>query len=142
MSTTESRRRDLYNGLSESIGPERAETLMAYLPNREYDDLATRSDLVTTDERLSSHIGQVERSLSARIDQIESSLTARIDQVESSLTARIDQVEATLSGRIDKLDTEMIHRFDAMNQRLDHIVLTLAGGLVAIIVAMIVQGFI
>jgi hypothetical protein len=93
---------------------------MAYLPNREYDDLATRSDLATTDERLSS----------------------QIVQVETTLSARIDQVETTLSARIDRLDSEMIHRFDAMNQRLDHIVLTLAGGLVAIIVAMIVQGFI
>lgn len=78
---------------------------MAYLPNREYEDLATRSDLAA---------------------------------VENTLSGRIDQVAL----RINKLDSEIIHRFDAMNQRLDNIVLTLAAGLVAIIVAMIVQGFI
>jgi hypothetical protein len=93
---------------------------MAYLPNQEYDDLATKSD----------------------VEAAKGGLSVRIDQVDSTLSARIDTLDSTLSARIDRLDSEMIHRFDAVNQRLDNIVLTLAAGLIAIIVAMIVQGFI
>lgn len=36
---------DLYNGRSELLGPERAETLMSHMPRYEPGDVATRSDV-------------------------------------------------------------------------------------------------
>ncbi|MFP3881790.1 MAG: hypothetical protein ACLFWH_05675 [Actinomycetota bacterium] len=42
---SEAARNDLYNGLSELLGPERAETLMSYLPRYDPDGVATRSDV-------------------------------------------------------------------------------------------------
>jgi hypothetical protein len=117
MATSESRRRDLYNGLTELLGIERADTLMQFLPSIEGSQQATRTDVY---------------SLSARIDDVERSLTTRIDNVERELTARIDRFEYSVTAR-----------FDAMNQRLDRVVvLTLAAGLMAIIATLVAQNFI
>lgn len=113
--TAESRRHDLYNGLTELLGVDRADTLMAHLPTHQFDDLATRGDF----DRLSD----------------------RIDNVESGLTIRIDNVERSLTKRIDRLESDLTNRFDILNQRIDRIVLTLAAGLFAIIATMIAQGF-
>jgi L-serine deaminase len=135
--TSESRRRDLYNGLTEVLGIERADTLMQFLPSIEGSQQATRSDIYG----LSGRIDDVERSLTGRIDNVERSLTARIDNVARDLTARIEKVENKLSTRIDRFEHSVTARFDAMNQRLDRIVLTLAAGLMAIIAALVAQNF-
>lgn len=95
MTSPESRRHDLYNGLTEVLGVERADVLMTYLPSTESTQLATKADF----RALESRIGTVESSLSTRIDSVESSLTARIDSVEANLTARID----ALATRIDRI---------------------------------------
>jgi hypothetical protein len=145
MATSESRRRDLYNGLTEVLGIERADTLMQFLPSIEGSQQATRTDIYG----LSGRIDNVDRSLAVRIDNVDRSLAVRIDNVERSLTARIDKVELNLNARIDDLTTRIDRfehsvtaRFDAMNQRLDRIVLTLAAGLMAIIAALVAQNFI
>ena len=123
MATSESRRRDLYNGLTEILGMERADTLMQFLPSIEGSQQTTRTDIY---------------GLSGRIDDVERTLTARTDKVELNLTARIDD----LTTRIDRFEHSVTARFDAMNQRLDRIVLTLAAGLMAIIATLVAQNFI
>jgi hypothetical protein len=123
MATAESRRRDLYNGLTELLGIERADTLMQFLPSIEGSQQATRTDIYGL-----SGIENVERSLTTRIDSVERDLTTRIDNVERDLTARIDRFEHSVTAR-----------FDAMDQRLDRVVLTLAAGLMAIIATLVAQ---
>ena len=135
MATSESRRRDLYNGLTELLGIERADTLMQFLPSIEGSQQATRTDIYG----LGGRIDDVERSLTARIDNVERSLTQRIDNVERDLTTRIDHVERDLTARIDRFEHSVTARFDAMNQRLDRVVLTLAAGLMAIIATLVAQ---
>ncbi|MGF1617701.1 MAG: hypothetical protein ACFCU2_07805 [Acidimicrobiia bacterium] len=159
MATYESRRRDLYNGLTEVLGIERADTLMQFLPSIEGSQQATRTDIYglsgriddaessltgridNVESSLTTRIDNVERSLTTRIDNVERSLTSRIDNVERDLTARIDKVEGKLTTRIDRFEHSVTARFDAMNLRLDRIVLTLAAGLMAIIAALIAQNF-
>ena len=45
MPISEAARADLYTGLAEVLGPERAETLMAQLPRFDPADVATKADL-------------------------------------------------------------------------------------------------
>lgn len=116
--TDESRRHDLYNGLIEIFGEDRADTLMAYLPTHQFDDLATSQDV---------------KILSTRIDALERDIDERFSRVDE----RFDRVDK----HFDRLTADMISRFDTLNGRLDRIVLTLAAGLIAIIVAMIGHGF-
>jgi hypothetical protein len=149
MATAESRRRDLYYGLTELLGIERADTLMQFLPSIEGSQQATRTDIYglsggidDVERNLTARIDNVDRSLTARIDNVERDLTTRIDNVERSLTTRIDNVERDLTARIDRFDHSVTARFDAMNHRLDRVVLTLAAGLMAIIATLVAQTFI
>jgi hypothetical protein len=45
-------RQDLFTGLDEALGPERAETLMAHLPLVGWADVATRQDLAALGAQL------------------------------------------------------------------------------------------
>ena len=94
MTAAESRRLDLYNGLSDLIGPDRADTLMAYLPSRAGAELATNEGLHDLESRLSKGINDVESRLSTRIDRLED----RMDSGFAALNARIDRMNLTLAA--------------------------------------------
>jgi hypothetical protein len=81
MMPSEAARHDLYNGLSELLGPQRAETLMAALPV--YDI----SDLVTKDE------------FRAGMAELRAEVKGDLHQGLAALNARIDRLFlATMSG--------------------------------------------
>jgi len=69
-STTEARRRDLYDGLDELLGTERAETLMAYLPAHESTDLATKENIARLDARFDRLEAQLDAGLAA-VNQLD-----------------------------------------------------------------------
>lgn len=93
MTTAEAKRQDLYNALSEFIGAEEAETLMAYLPSREAGELATSAEVVELAARFDRLDTRFDR-LDARFDRLEARLDARFDSVNQ----RIDRLFLTLAG--------------------------------------------
>ena len=120
MVNAEARRRDLYNGLQELLGTERADTLMAHLPLREMTELATKGDIARLEARFDG--------LEARFDGSE----ARFD----SLEARFDGLEARFGGleaRVDRLDGKLDAGLASVNQRLDRFFLTQSAGLIAMV---------
>jgi hypothetical protein len=75
VSESEARRLDLYNALSETFGPERADTLMAHLPSREATDLATRADINALETRMERLQGGID-SVNLRLDRLFLTLAA------------------------------------------------------------------
>ena len=70
MTLSESRRHDLYNGLTQILGPDLTDTLMAYLPHTPGAALAARDDtdgLWTAIHEVKEEI----RHLSDRIDRLQ-----------------------------------------------------------------------
>jgi hypothetical protein len=67
---SEAARNDLYNGLSELLGPERAETLMSYLPRYDPCEVATRSDI----DSIRAEIADLRSELKADIAGVRSEL--------------------------------------------------------------------
>jgi hypothetical protein len=84
VTTSEAKRHDLYNALSETIGPDRADTLMAYLPSTEAANLATGSDIA---------------DLRADIRALRSDIRSELRSETSGLGDRIDAV----NQRLDRL---------------------------------------
>jgi len=127
MVNAEARRRDLYNGLQELLGTERADTLMAHLPLREMTELATKGDIARLEARFDG--------LETRFDGLE----ARFDGSEArfdSLEARFDGLEARFGGleaRVDRLDGKLDAGLASVNQRLDRFFLTQSAGLIAMV---------
>lgn len=80
MTSAEARRRDVYSGLTEGIGEEQVDTLMAYLPTSESADFATAT--------------QVD-AIETKLDAVEAKLTDAIGRLEIRLDA--------LNGRLDRI---------------------------------------
>jgi hypothetical protein len=87
MTSAEARRLDLYNGLTEFLGEDRANTLMAYLPSQHSTDLATKADL----------------------DALKTAVTVRFDTVDQRFD-RMDQRFETMDQRFEAIT----HRLDRM----------------------------
>lgn len=111
MSTSEARRHDLYNGLYEILGTERAETLMAYLPTSEAAALATKADL---DREIAS--------------------------VRTEIVSARTEI-ASVQGEVGALRAELREDMNAVNQRLDRLFLTLGAGLIAVVGTLITSSF-
>ncbi len=68
---SEAARADLYTGLSEAIGPERAETLMSAIPLHDLDEVATKADLAVLAAELRAEIADLRAEFKAELaDQI------------------------------------------------------------------------
>ncbi len=106
MPISEAARADLYNGLSDLLGPERAETLMTHLPIYDPVEAATKSDVAGLRVDIKSDVG---------------GLRADIGALESRLVSRLDRVET---------------RLDGLGSRLDRLFLTLAAGFFVVVAAM------
>ena len=89
MTTGEARRHDLYNALTEFIGEDRADTLMAYLPSREASDLATTADVEGVGARVDD--------LNTRIDHLETRFDRMEDRLDS-MNQRLDRLFLTLAA--------------------------------------------
>lgn len=83
---SEARRRALYTGFTDVLGPDLAESLMSYLPVSPESDLVTRAYL---DERIGDVSGRID-ALSDRVDR----LSDRVDR----LSDRMDRLQTTLLG--------------------------------------------
>ena len=120
MSATEASRLDLYNGLVDLLGRERADTLMASLPPFDIDQIATKTDLRSLGDRLDS-----------RIDRLES-VVERLREDQLVLAGDLHDGLAMLDGRMDRLEGRM----DGLNGRMDRFFLSLLAGLFVVIAAM------
>jgi hypothetical protein len=70
VTVSESARHDLYNGLTELLGPQRAETLMAALPAYDTSDLVTKSDLAAFGAELRAEFKSDLAAVNTRIDRL------------------------------------------------------------------------
>ncbi len=80
---SEAARNDLYNGFSELLGPERAETLMSYLPRYDPDDVATRSDV----DSIRTEISDLRSELKDDIADLRSEVRSDIGAVKADVTS-------------------------------------------------------
>jgi hypothetical protein len=93
MPASEAARNDLYNGLTELLGSERAETLMAYLPKYDPTDVARRADI----DRLEGRIDRVELEI-REVRAGLAAVNARLDKLFLSLLAGMFVLLAAIGG--------------------------------------------
>jgi len=106
MAMSEAARADLYNGLSDLLGPERAETLMTHLPRYDPAEVATKSDFAE--------------------------LRTDFAEVRSDFA----ELRSDFRSEISELRTEMTTGFAGVNERFDRMYLTLVAGFFVIVAAM------
>ena len=113
MPISEAARHDLYNGLTELLGLDRADTLMAYLPEFDPEDVATKSDIA-----------------GLRVDTKAD--IARLDSGITALDLELKEFRAEMANGF----ADVNNRFDRVNDRFDRMFLTLVAGLFVVVAAM------
>lgn len=100
---SEAARNDLYNGLSELLGPERAETLMSYLPRYDPGEVATRSDV----DGIRADIADLRSELKGDITAVRSELKTDIADLRLELKGEIAGLRSELKGDISDVRSDL-----------------------------------
>lgn len=88
MVASEAKRHDLYTGLNEVLGPDRAETLMTYLPAQPATDLATRPDIGRLEARM-DRFEDALRDVNQRLDRLFLTMLAGLVAIIGTLIASL-----------------------------------------------------
>lgn len=78
MAISEAARSDLYTGLRDVLGPERAETLMSAIPLHDFDEVATKADLAILRAELMGEIRGLRVELKTDIANLRAELTSEV----------------------------------------------------------------
>ena len=123
MAISEDRRHEMYEGLIEALGRERATTLMEHLPPVGWADVATKRDLdqqtlvLRRDmevefgkvrAELASEIAAVRTDLGTEIGSLRTELRTEIASLRTDLRAEIAAVRIDLGAEIASLRTEIV----------------------------------
>jgi hypothetical protein len=91
-------RHELYRGVEELLGTDRADTLMSLLPPVGWADVTTKTDLRSLDDRIDSRFSRVDAQFS-RVDARFTAIEGRLAGIEArfeQLDARVSELESTL----------------------------------------------
>jgi hypothetical protein len=114
MTTPESTRLDLYNGLQELLGTDRARYLVTHLLPVEESDLLTRTEFETEMSGLRTELSAFKQEMSEQFDKID--------------------------GRFDRLDEKLDKKLTEVHKRIDRVLLAVVGGMFLILAAVISSG--
>jgi len=118
---SEAARADLYNGLSDLLGPERAETLMTHLPRYDPAEVTTKSDFA---------------DLQSDFAELRSDFRSEMSELRSDFRSEMSELRSDFRSEISELRTEMTTGFAGVNERFDRMYLTLVAGFFVIVAAM------
>jgi len=118
---SEAARSDLYNGLSQVLGPERAETLMSAIPLHDLDEVATKGGLALLAADLRSEMGDLRSEMG--------DLRSEMGDLRSEMAG----LRAELKTDLAELRADMITEIGALRSSMTNWMLTL---LVTIVGAM------
>ena len=90
MAMSEAARADLYNGLADMLGPERAETLMTHLPRYDPAEVATKSDFA----ELRSDFSELRAEMTAGF----AGVSERFDRMHLTLVGGLFVIVAAMAG--------------------------------------------
>lgn len=103
MAISEAARSDLYTGLRDVLGPERAETLMSAVPLHDFDEVATKADLAI----LRSEMAELRAELMGEITGLRAETTGEISGLRVELKTDIANLRAELTSEIAVLRKQM-----------------------------------
>lgn len=86
MAISEAARSDLYTGLSEVIGPERAETLMSAIPLHDLDEVATKADIALVRSEMAEMRSELKAEIAELRSELKIELTSEIAALRRSFT--------------------------------------------------------
>jgi hypothetical protein len=101
MAISEDRRHEMYEGLIEALGRERATTLMEHLPPVGWADVATKRDLdqqtLVLRRDMEAEFGKVRMELGSEIASLRAELGSEIASLRTEIAAAETRVERSIT---------------------------------------------
>ncbi len=150
MPISKAARHDLYNGLTELLGLDRADTLMAYLPEFDPSQVATKSDI--TELRAATKSDILELRAATKAEFLELRAATKSDITELRTATKADFLELRSATKSDITELRAATKTDmariegnlgdlkggqaVLHSRIDRLFVTLVAGLFVIVAAM------
>jgi hypothetical protein len=98
MAISEAARSDLYTGLRDVLGSERAETLMSAIPLHDLDEVATKGDLAELRADLRADMAELKAELKEDIAELRVEMSVEIGALRKTMTNWMLTVLVTVVG--------------------------------------------
>lgn len=98
MAISEAARSDLYTGLSQVLGPERAETLMSAIPLHDLDEVATKSDLAVLSAELRSEISGLRTEIADLRTELETDIAELRAEMRTELSNEVGGLRRSMTN--------------------------------------------
>ncbi len=99
MAISEAARHDLYTGLRDVIGPERAETLMSAIPLHDLDEVVTKADLRAEAAGMRAEIAELRSGLRSEIAETRNGLRAEIAELRTEMRTGFANFDAKIEAQ-------------------------------------------
>lgn len=105
MKTDEPARLELLRGLEQVLGPDRATTLMTYLPDA--PEVATRDDVGRLERRMDERFESMQRQIDARFESMQQQIDARYEALRTLLDERYTALQHQIKGGNDSTSSTL-----------------------------------
>ena len=131
MALDERARHELFLGLEQVLGPERAETLMELMPPVGWADVATKRDLDALEERMNLRFELVDQRFEASEHKLLAGFRAEMLAHTNLITAQMNGMTARMDGMTARMDG-MMARMDGMTGQLRVLIMAIVGAMVSV----------
>ncbi|MFP3883727.1 MAG: hypothetical protein ACLFWH_15615 [Actinomycetota bacterium] len=100
MAISEAARHDLYTGLRDVIGPERAETLMSAIPLHDLDEVVTKADLRAEAAGLCAEIADLRTEVRTGLANLVANLEAQNAAMYKHVNRLVGAVLVSIVGAV------------------------------------------
>jgi len=118
MTVDDHTRMELHRRLTEVLGDQEADTLMAHLPPVTWQNVATTDSVDSTRVVLATQIDALRSDVDRHVTELRSDLEGQITELHADIHGQITQLRSDLGGQITKLRSDLNGHVTALNSAL------------------------
>ena len=118
MTVDDRTRIELHRRLTEVLGDQEADTLMAHLPPVTWQNVATTDSVDSTRVVLATQIDALRSDVDRHVTELRSDLEGQITELHADIHGQITQLRADVEGQITELRSDLNGHVTALNSAL------------------------
>jgi ribosomal protein L29 len=107
MAISEAARNDLYTGLRDILGPDRAEALMSVVPLHDFDEVATKRDIAELREATRTDMAGLRTEMKTDLADLRAELKTDLADLRAELKTDLADLRAELKTEMADLRTDV-----------------------------------
>ena len=115
MTVDDRTRMELHRRLTEVLGDQEADTLMAHLPPVTWQNVATTDSVESTRVVLATQIDALRSDVDRHVTELRADVEGQITELRADVHGQINQLRADLGGQITELRSDLNGHVTALN---------------------------